>query len=121
MKGLIVHKEWLDLIMEGDKTLEIRGTDTNIIDETIYLLEAGSRRIRGTCKIHSTYPISCSDWHNEMLKHHVYISFKELKEIYPKPYAWVLTQITEIKEEKYYRHPRGAVRWIREVIEDEKK
>lgn len=28
MDGLIIKKEWLDLILSGKKTLEIRGHDT---------------------------------------------------------------------------------------------
>lgn len=45
MDGLIIKKEWLDLILSGEKTLEIRGHDTRKLNEPIYLLESGSHRL----------------------------------------------------------------------------
>lgn len=40
MDGLIIKKQWLDLILSGEKTLEIRGHDTKKLNEPIYLLES---------------------------------------------------------------------------------
>lgn len=51
MKGLIMHQEWLDLILSGQKTLEMRNRNTACIGEKIYLLETKTKRIRGTCVI----------------------------------------------------------------------
>ena len=36
--------------------------DTKRQNETIYLLESGTGRVRTRCNISTTYPISCSDW-----------------------------------------------------------
>lgn len=44
MDGLIIKKKWLDLILSGKKTLEIRGCSTKKTGVPIYLLESGSRR-----------------------------------------------------------------------------
>ena len=79
MDGLIIKKKWLDLILSGKKTLEIRGCSTKKTGVPIYLLESGSRRVRGTCIIQSVYPISCSDWSEERGNHCVDLSYKELK------------------------------------------
>ena len=62
MYGLIIKKKWLDLIVSGKKGIEIRGSDTKRQNETIYLLESGTGRVRTRCNISTTYPISCSDW-----------------------------------------------------------
>lgn len=51
MYGLIIKKKWLDLIMSGQKTLEIRGNKTSHVGEEIALLESGSQKIRGFCTI----------------------------------------------------------------------
>ena len=51
MYGLIIKKKWLDLIMSGQKTLEIRGSRTSHAGEEIALLESGSQKIRGFCTI----------------------------------------------------------------------
>ena len=45
MDGLIIKKKWLDLILSGKKTLEIRGCSTKKTGVPIYLLESGSRRV----------------------------------------------------------------------------
>lgn len=125
MDGLIIKKEWLDLILKGKKTLEIRGHDTKKLDEPIYLLESGSHRIRAICKIDATFPISCSDWHEEMHNHCVNISYKELKTIYSNPYAWILKEVEPIEDIWHYAHPKGAVIWVKNVspieeMQDEK-
>ena len=115
MDGLIIKKEWLDLILSGKKTLEIRGCDTKKIEQKIYLLESGTHRVRGTCKIFTTYPISCSDWCEEYEKHCVDISYSELKKIYKNPTAWELTDVEPIEDIWYYEHPKGAVIWVKDV------
>lgn len=38
MDGMIIKKKWLDLIVSGKKTVEIRGSNTKKQNETIYLL-----------------------------------------------------------------------------------
>lgn len=45
MDGLIIKKKWLDLIVSGIKTIEIRGSNTQKQNETIYLLESGTHRV----------------------------------------------------------------------------
>ena len=48
MRGLIIKKEWLELILSGKKTIEIRSSKTSCIGETIYLLESKTHLVRGT-------------------------------------------------------------------------
>lgn len=64
MYGLIIKKKWLDLIMSGKKTLEIRGCRTSHVGEEIALLESGSQKIRGFCTIKEEWP-----WIKENGKH----------------------------------------------------
>lgn len=116
MDGLIIKKKWLDLILQGQKTLEIRGSDTKKKEQKIYLLESGSCRIKAECIIESTYPISCSDWSEEREKHCVDISYSELRKRYKNPYAWVLSEIKPIEDIWYYEHPKGAVIWVKNVV-----
>ena len=117
MDGLIIKSKWLDLILKGEKTIEIRGSNTKKQGEAICLLVSKSHKILGTCKIAYTYPISCSDWSEEREKHKVELSYSELKKIYKNPYAWVLEDVALIKSEKeiYYKHPKGAVIWVKDV------
>ena len=115
LNGLIIKKKWLDLILSGKKTLEIRGCSTKKTGVPIYLLESGSRRVRGTCIIQSVYPISCSDWSEERENHCVDLSYKELKERYKNPHAWVLADVKPVEDVWYYDHPNGAVIWVKDV------
>lgn len=115
MNGLIIKKKWLNLIVSGKKTIEIRGSDTQKQNETIYLLESGTHKIVATAIISSTYPISCSDWAEERDKHCVDISYTDLKKRYKTPYAWVLSKIKPIEDIWYYKHPQGAVIWVKDV------
>ena len=115
MDGLIIKKKWLGLIFSGKKTLEIRGCSTKKTGVPIYLLESGSRRVRGTCIIQSVYPISCSDWSEERGNHCVDLSYKELKERYKNPHAWVLADVKPVENVWYYDHPNGAVIWVKDV------
>lgn len=115
MDGLIIKKKWLDLILSGKKTLEIRGCSTKKTGVQIYLLESSSKRVRGTCIIQSVYPISCSDWSEEQENHCVDLSYKELKERYKNPHAWVLADVEPVEDVWYYDHPNGAVIWVKDV------
>ena len=115
MDGLIIKKQWLDLILSGEKTLEIRGHDTKKLNEPIYLLESGSHRVKAECVIESTYPISCSDWSEERENHCVDIACCALKKRYKTPYAWVLSNVKPIEDIWHYDHPKGAVIWVKNV------
>lgn len=115
MDGLIVKREWLDLIISGKKTLEIRGSDTSKKGKKIYLLESGSGRIKAECIIKTTYPISCLKWLKEREKHCVNDSYAELKQRYKNPYAWVLSEVRPIEDIWYYEHPKGAIIWVKDV------
>lgn len=83
--------------------------------DAFYLLESGSKRVRGTCIIQSVYPISCSDWSEERGNHCVDLSYKELKERYKNPHAWVLADVKPVENVWYYDHPNGAVIWVKDV------
>lgn len=115
MDGLIIKKEWIDLILSGNKTIEVRGHCTSKIRVPIYLLESGTHRVRGTCMIQTVYPISCSDWSTERENHCVDISYHKLKKRYKTPYAWKLSDVEPIEDVWYYAHPKGAVIWVKNV------
>lgn len=58
MDGLIIKEKWLDLILDDKKIFEIRGHNTKKLHTPIYLLKSGSKRIRGTCEIVTSHPIT---------------------------------------------------------------
>lgn len=115
MYGLIIKKEWLDLIISGKKTLEIRGSDTKKVGQSIYLLESGSSRVRAICKINSSTELTYQNWDSNKDKACLTMTFEELKNWYKKPYAWEITDVEPIEDIWYYKHPNGAVIWVKDV------
>lgn len=119
MFGLIIKKEWLDLILKGEKNLEIRGSNTNHTGETIALIESGSGLIRGTCQLTGTFPLFSNNyeaskniWNQTRNRHCVPISYEKLLTRYKKPYAWHFMDVQAYDEPVPYKHPQGAVIWV---------
>lgn len=115
MDGLIIKEKWLSLIVQGKKTFEIRGSNTSKLNETIYLLESGTHRVRATCKIEGTYKITAKSWLATLDRHCVDISYSDLIKRYKTPYAWKLSEIVPYEDISYYDHPKGAVIWVKDV------
>lgn len=115
MDGLIIKKKWIDLILSGKKTLEIRGSDTHKIGETIYILESGSHRVRGTCKIVGSRFITYQNWDSLKEQACLDIPMTALNKKYHIAYAWELSEIEEWEDISYYKHPKGAVIWVKNV------
>lgn len=115
MDGLVIKKKWIDLILSRKKTLEIRGNNTRKIGETVYILESGSHKVRGTCKIVGSKLITCQNWDNLKGKACLDISMTKLNRKYHTAYAWKLTEVELIKTTWYYNHPKGAVIWVKDV------
>lgn len=107
MYGLIIKKKWLDLIMSGKKTLEIRGCRTSHVGEEIALLESGSQKIRGFCKIKEVMALDKGKWEAHRVRHCVDVPWENLIKRYKTPYAWHLSAITP-KDGLAYEHPKGA-------------
>jgi hypothetical protein len=106
--GLIIKKQWLDLILEGKKTWELRGSKTKKREE-IYLIESGSGEIKGSCKLVDCIgPLSQEQFNNNTEKH-LNLS---LHPTYKKTYAWVLTEPKRFEKGIKYNHPQGAIIWV---------
>ena len=108
MKGLIIKSPYIELILEGKKKLEIRGSRTNIRG-TIGLIKSGSKKVYGEVKL-----VGCKELdlkaYNEYYKGLYGTEKSELP--YKRTYAWVLEDPVIYKEPKDYNHPLGAVIWV---------
>jgi len=114
MDGLIIRKKWLDKILAGDKEWEIRSSNTKKRG-TIALIEAGSGTIKGIAYLSSALRMDHSHlWPNWFSKHR--LRDEEVLSLgYKNPHAWVLNGATRIKPIPY-KHPRGAVIWVKDVL-----
>jgi len=108
-RALVIADPWIDLILSGQKTWEMRSRRTNIRGK-IGLIRKGSGLIVGECEI-----VDClTD-----------LSFKNLIENYEKhriidtdlldlwPIAWVVKNAIKWSHPKPYKHPPGAVSWVK--------
>jgi hypothetical protein len=108
MKGLIVKKGWLDLILSGDKPWEIRGSDTRIRGR-ICLIESGTGLIKGFATLVSSFELSRDALFQNKYRHRI----EDLSIVkYKKPHAWRLSDAERLDKFIPYKHPQGAVVWV---------
>jgi phosphopentomutase len=117
MQGLIIKPEWLDKILNNNKTWEIRDNSTKNINKDIYLLESDTQKIKAIARINKCIPINKTIWEGGRHNHQVNISFEELLNKYKNPYAWELNIIKIIDFEYYYNHKKGCIIWINDLPE----
>ena len=108
MKGLIIKQPWIDYILDGKKTWEIRGSKTNVRGK-IELIQSGSGLVVGTCEIVDCIELSQVDYQNNVSKHSIKdVSFMP----YKKTFAWVISNAQRYEVPRKYKHPNGAIIWV---------
>lgn len=115
-KGLMVKSPWIDKILAGEKTWEIRGYTTETRG-TIALIKSGSGLIYGLCDIVGVAgPLTKkqlmdgSNRHCIPKEHIENLVYEVLK--YETVYAWVIENPRLFSRPVPYEHPLGAVRWV---------
>jgi hypothetical protein len=110
VKGLIVHEPWIDLIVSGAKTWEMRSRNTAVRGR-IALIRKGSKAVFGVADLVDTVPkLSQSDLKASVDKHQVLES--EIDEDFKWSTAWVLERARPLRRPVPYHHPAGAVIWV---------
>jgi hypothetical protein len=108
-RGLVVMKDPLDKILAGTKTWEIRGKST-AIRGPIALIESGSGQVVGTCELVDVVgPLSLA----ELQKNSRRAGFRPSQLWYDTTHAWVVRDARRLSKAVPYRHPVGAVIWVR--------
>ena len=111
MDGLIIKEPWIELILQGKKIWEIRSSTTHKRGK-IALIKSKSGHVYGTVDLvdclfltHDEYRIS-TQYHK--------IKYEDT-EAYPykKTYAWVLSNPILFDKPIPYKHPSGAVIWVK--------
>lgn len=108
MRGLIIKKRWLDLIIEGVKTWEIRNSNCRI-RERIGLIQSGSGHVMGCADLVDSISLTLEEFPEHFDKHRVPI--EELR--YNKIYAWVLANPKKLTKPIPYDQKRGAIKWVK--------
>lgn len=110
MKALIIKQPWIDLILEGKKTIEVRGSKTNIRGK-IALIESGTGHVIGTCQVDDSINIAEHGNISEIVMKSC-VDEKRLLEYYKKPNGWVLSNAKRLETPVKYKHPMGAIIWV---------
>jgi predicted transcriptional regulator len=111
MKGLIIKPKWAELILDGHKTIEVRGSYANIRG-TIGIIKSGSKKVFGTVELTDCIELTKHNFDILQNKHKLDITYDELLKIYPKPYGWCLTKVTKYDSPIDYKHKQGCVIWV---------
>lgn len=110
MKGLIIKSPYLEKILHGEKTWEIRGGNTKIRGK-IALIKSGSGLIFGTVELIDSKKISLQEYRKSE-KYHCISKESCFKPHYKNIHAWILSNPIMFLEPIPYIHPQGAVIWV---------
>ena len=114
-RALIIKEPWIDMILNGEKTWEMRGVNTKIRGE-IALIKSKTGKIFGTIKLVDSIEIFAGDFFDNREKHRI-PAYCCVSEIYNPLYAWVMECPKKFNNPIPYKHPKGAVVWV--ILRDE--
>ena len=108
-KALVVKKEWLDLILDGEKTWEIRGSSV-IQREYIHLAESKETgMIKGRARLVDSFRLTKALFEKHRNRHHL-AKWADVK--YKKPHAWIFEDAERFSKPFVFEHAQGAVIWV---------
>jgi hypothetical protein len=107
--ALQIMKEPIEQILAGTKTWEIRGTTTSRRGP-IALIQSKTGHVVGICEVIDVVgPLSLK----ELQANEGRTGFRPDELYYRKTYAWVLRKARRLPTPIPFRHPHGAVVWIK--------
>lgn len=112
MKALVIRSPWIDLILDGKKTWEMRSRGTSIRG-TIGLIKAGTGLVLGTADLVDSLPeLSAAEMRRTTGLHAIPAAQIDdaVSDRWTTP--WVLANVRRYEEPMAYKHPSGAVTWV---------
>jgi hypothetical protein len=109
---LIIQRPWIDLILSGHKTLEIRGQKCSKVGERIYLaLSGGGGVILGSAYFAACHgPLNRAEWMARADSHCV---AGEALPYGGNTHAWELTKVNRFTNPVGYVQKQGTVVWAK--------
>eukprot|EP00746_Dinoflagellata_sp_MGD_P013969 gnl/MRDRNA2_/MRDRNA2_130397_c0_seq1.p1 gnl/MRDRNA2_/MRDRNA2_130397_c0~~gnl/MRDRNA2_/MRDRNA2_130397_c0_seq1.p1 ORF type:complete len:190 (-),score=35.68 gnl/MRDRNA2_/MRDRNA2_130397_c0_seq1:17-586(-) len=116
-RALIIKRHWLDLILSGRKTWELRGMPCNTRGR-VELAVSGAKcvgkkiigQVLGRCQIVGCKKLKRQQLASTFRKHRV-VRPKDVK--YKHIYAWVVKNAKRYCKPKQYLKPNGAITWVK--------
>lgn len=113
MDGLIVKEPYIDWELDGEKDLELRGSDTKKRG-TIYLVKSGTGMVYGTVEIVNTFEIETVSQYEKLRKRHC-VGAERRNIRYRRLWAWELANPVRFDKPKRYIQKRGQQIWIKDL------
>lgn len=111
-QGLVIADPWVDLILSGRKTWEIRGEPVGKRGP-FAVLRKGTGTIAGVATLAGVRgPLSMDELRATHHLHAVPVERFGGEYRYENPYAWILEAPIRLPRPVPYRHPSGAVKWV---------
>ena len=107
-KALVVKKKWLDLILAGQKTWEIRGSSTSKRGWVHFAESQAGGKLTGRARLVNCFPVTWSSFQSHYKKHCVP---RWSMVPYITPHAWVLEDAEKFEKPFEYEHKQGAIIW----------
>ena len=107
--ALLVRKPWIDLILAGKKTWEIRGMPTSV-RRWIHLAQSGTGSLVGRARVVGCLKVPREELPGHVDKHCV-LDCGIVR--YARVFAWVLEGAERLAAPRPYVHPQGAITWVR--------
>lgn len=112
LRALLIRRPWIDMILDGQKTWEIRGSRTSV-RETIGLVASGSGTIIGVCDlVNCNGPLTPDEFRRNAKRARMRPSEATLG-YYRQTYAWVVKNPRRLDKPVPYKHPPGAIIWVK--------
>jgi hypothetical protein len=112
IKGLIIDTPHIDNILSGQKTWEMRSTQTKQRG-LVALIRKGSGTVVGLAEIiDSIGPFTKSDMLANMSKHMISTTRLDDPKVSKWNNAWVMKAARLLRRPVRYEHPNGAVIWV---------
>ena len=108
-RALVVKKQWLDLILTGRKTWEIRGSSTTKRGWIHFAESQAGGKLMGRARLVSCHPVPRKSF-DQQFDHHC-VPCLDMVPYHP-PYAWVLKDAEKFENPFEYKHKKGAVIWV---------
>ena len=113
MLGLVVRTPWVEKIVAGEKTWEIRGSAMKVRGR-IALIRGGSGLVVGTCRLVGCVgPLTSKEMEVNADRHRIPSERLAGTVPYERTFAWVIEEANPLPEPLPYNHPSGAVIWVR--------
>jgi hypothetical protein len=112
-RGLIIQQPWVGMIADGKKSWEMRTKQTRLRG-WIGLIEKGTGQIIGVAYLKASPPaLRRNEHHLHHRKHRV--KPDPSKKLYSGKYLfpWVLHKTIKLPKPIKYKHPNGAVTWVK--------